>query len=180
MNGRKTPGRLALKALVFAIACLAGVPAVMAGNATVITQSGLFGGGGRFTLRQLQGTCTWQSASVKTDSSTSGAGPATMIAKAAFDGRGNVMLTHARSNFDGVVVDESYSGTYTLNPDGDGAITFNFANPPSQLVYDFQLSESRKVLRFMRELDMTPRPIGSTGAALSSSRVSIGVCKLDE
>jgi len=180
MNWRKTYRRFALKAGVFGVACLAGVPAVMAGNATVISQASLLGGGRRFILRELQGTCTWQSASIKTDSSTSGASPATMIAKASFDGRGNVMVTHARSNFDGVVVDESYSGTYTLNPDGDGAITFNFANPPSQLVYDFQLSESRKVLRFMRELDMTPRPIGSTGAALSSSRLSIGICKLDE
>lgn len=170
----------ALKAGAFAVACLAAIPAAMAGNATVISQASLFGGGERFTPRQLEGTCTWQSVSIKTDASTTGAGPATMIAKASFDGRGDVTLTNARSNFDGIVVQESYSGTYTLNPDGDGTITFNFANPPSQLIYDFQLSQSRRVLRFMRELDMTPRPIGSTGAAISSSRLSIGVCKLDE
>jgi hypothetical protein len=182
MNWRKAPnyGRFALWAGVAAVGLLASVPAVMAGNATIISQAPVLSGGTRSILRRLQGTCTWQSASIRTDRSKVRAEPATMIAKAAFDGEGNVLLTHARTNFDGVVVDESYSGTYTLGPDGDGAITFNFANPTSQLIYDFQLSDSHKVLRFMRELDMVPEPVGSTGAALSSQRLSIGVCKLDE
>jgi hypothetical protein len=134
----------------------------------------------RFSLRDLKGSCVWQSASIKTDRSTALAEPATMIARASFDGNGNVMLTHARTNFDGIVTDQSYSGTYAVNPDGDGTITFNFANPVSQPIYDFQFSDSRRVLRFMRELDMKPEPVGSSSAAITSSRLSIGVCNLAE
>lgn len=126
------------------------------------------------------GTCTWQSASIRTDRSATDARPPTMIAKASFDGKGDITLIHARSNFDGVVLDECFSRTYVLNPAGDGTITFNFANPSRQRVYDFQFSELRRVLRFIRESDMSPRPIGSTSAAVSSSRHSIGVCKFDE
>lgn len=164
----------------FALGLLAVTPAVRAGDVTIASQANLLGASRGFKLGDLKGTCVWQSASIRTDASKVGAEPATMIAGASFDGRGDVLLKHARTNFDGIMVDESYSGTYTLNPDGDGAITFNFPNPPSQLVYDFQLSPSGKVLRFIRELDMTPRPIGSTGEAISSSRLSIGVCKLGE
>src|SRR5271156_99346 len=181
MNWRKALNyrRFALWAGVAVLGLLASAPAaVMAGNATNISQSALLGGDTRAILRRLEGTCTWQSASIRTDRTVGPADPATLIAKAAFDGKGNVLLTHAMTNFNGVVVVEPNSGTYTLGPNGDGAITFNFANPTSQLIYDFQLSDSHKVLRFMRELDMAPEPVGSTGAALSSQRLSIGVCKL--
>ena len=52
----------------------------------------------------LKGTCVWQSVSVRTDRTGSPA-EATMIADAEFDGNGTVVLKHARTNFDGIVVD---------------------------------------------------------------------------
>lgn len=173
-------GLTALWAGALAIGILITAPSVTAGVVGKEDQTDLSGAPRRFVRRDLRGTCTWQSASIRTDRSATDARPATMIAKANFDGKGDVSLIHARSNFDGVVLDESFSGTYLLNPDGDGTITFNFANPSRQLVYDFQLSESRRVLRFMRESDLSPRPIGSSSVAVSSSRLSIGVCKFDE
>lgn len=169
-----------MRAAAVAVGFLSITPSVTAGTAATTAQADLSSPAKRFARRDLRGTCTWQSASIRTDRSATDARPATMIAKASFDGKGDLTLIHARSNFDGVVLDESLNGTYVLNPDGDGTITFNFANPSRQLVYDFQLSESRRVLRFMRESDLSPRPIGSSSLAVSSSRLSIGVCKFDE
>ena len=132
-----------------------------------------------FSNRDLAGTCVWQSISVRTDRISPPAA-ATMIAQAEFDGNGSVVLNHAHTNFDGVMVDENYQGTYQVNPDGDGTITFNFAAPQHSLVYDIQLSRSKHVVRFIRAEDISPQPIGSSSEAIDSDRVSVGVCKMDE
>jgi len=137
----------------------------------------------KFDQTDLVGTCTWQSVSVTTDRSGLSAEPATMIGRATFDGKGNVQVTHARTNFDGVPVRGSLRGTYLVNKDGDGTMTFNFGSAGgkvNQLIYDFQLSESGRVMRFQREQDETPIPIGNTDKAITSRRVSLGVCRMGE
>jgi hypothetical protein len=136
--------------------------------------------GKALTIAKLHGDCTWQSASIKTERGGGGVGAATMLARASFDGQGDVVLANARTNFDGVEVDQSYHGTYTINPGGDGEITFNFANPERQLVYAFQFSRKRRVLRFMRVQDQAPVPVGSTSMEVTVNRLSIGACYFDE
>ena len=67
-----------------------------------------------------------------------------------------------------------------MNADGDGTITFNFTAPQQTLVYDFQLSRKKHVVRFIRAQDMKPQPLASSSAAIDSKRVSVGVCRMDE
>jgi hypothetical protein len=74
---------------------------------------------------------------------------ARLVGTAHFDGRGDLTSGSARVVIvGGAVKSISYSGQYTVNPDGTGTMTlsvFGVATPPPTVTLDFVISKARSV-----------------------------------
>ena len=124
-------------------------------------------------LRQLKGSCVWQSVSYDTTSgATTNSGPSTQLASLTFDGHGGMEIGTYDVNINGTFSSSSsIQGSYTVDSSGHGSFTFTSPASGRTLVYDFFLTRKSKSLKTMLQSDNNPPPL---------PRVSGGECRFDE
>lgn len=146
------------RVLLIALALMTVVPAAIAAESP---------------LRQLKGTCIWQSVSYETTSgATTNSGPSTQLASLTFDGHGGMEIGTYDVNINGTFSSSSsIQGSYTVDSNGHGSFTFTSPASGRTLVYDFFLTRKRDALKTMLQSDNNPPPL---------PRISSGECHFDE
>ena len=124
-------------------------------------------------LHRLKGTCIWQSVSYATTTgAAANAGPVTSLAEFTFDGHGNLTVGDYDVSTNGTFGSaSSFQGTYQIDADGHGSMTFTSPISGRTLTFDFFLTPNRKALKTMLQSDNNPPPL---------PRVSSGECRFDE
>jgi hypothetical protein len=98
---------------------------------------------------------------------------ARLVGTAYFDGKGNLTTGSARVVIvGGHVKPITYSGVYTMNPDGTGKITatvFGVATPPPIVNFDFVITKARfihgiKIATEVQDAQEEPSVVVSTGS----------------
>jgi hypothetical protein len=104
-----------------------------------------------FTRRDLVGRYASRSTATLFDPSTGRTQHATCVGVITFDGRGNIVDREVHS-YDGFIVHDEFTGTYTMNSDGTGIM--HLANEAESFDYSFVMSDDGKEVTFLVLLDV--------------------------
>jgi|SRR5579875_492562 len=122
-----------------------------------------------WSLASLNGQCIWHAAGVPTTSGMqNGKGPFSFIAAVTFDGRGSLTMNY-HLNLDGAYsVNDDVPGSYTVDPDGHGTLTYTSPATGSERTYDFFITPHGKEIKTIYH---------GNGVNALSDRVAWGICR---
>ena len=103
-----------------------------------------------FTKRDLVGRYSSKATATFFDPTQNRVAFATCVGLITFDGRGNLFDREVHS-YDGFIVHDEFTGTYTMNPDGTGIM--HFSNADESYDYSFVMSDDGREITFLILLD---------------------------